>query len=57
MPYALVLIGERFGVPPWELEQAPSDRVRYYMTLLGIEGEARGAMEGLSPDEEFYREE
>lgn len=57
MPFALVLVGERFGVPPWELEQAPSDRVRYYMNLLGIEGDARGAMDGLSPDEEFYRED
>lgn len=51
-----MLVGERFGIPPWELEDAPHDRVRYYMAIMGIEAEARGAMDGLSPDEEFYRE-
>jgi hypothetical protein len=31
--------------------------VRRYLAVMGIEGEAKAAMEGLSPDEPFYRED
>lgn len=48
---------ERFGRWPWELEEAPTDRVLYYAAIMGIQGEAKAAMDGLSPDEPFYRED
>lgn len=50
-----MLVAERFGVLPWVLEEEPADRVAYYFNLMGIEGEARTAMHGLDPEEEFYR--
>jgi hypothetical protein len=49
----MVLIGERFGVPPWEVEEAPSDRLEYFLGILGIEGEYKGLMAGLDPGEAF----
>lgn len=57
MPYAMVLLAERFGGWPWEIETAPADRVTHYLNLLGVEGEARSALDGLEPDEPFIREE
>ncbi len=48
-------LAERFGRWPWELEDQPADRVRWYVAVLGIEGEARAAMDGLKPDEPFVR--
>lgn len=50
-PYANVIIAERFGVLPWQLEQEPLDRVLYYFGILAIEGEMHGALEGLSHEE------
>jgi hypothetical protein len=56
-PLALVHLAERFGKWPWELEDQPADRVRRYLAVMGIEGEAKAAMEGLDADEPFYRED
>ena len=56
-PLAVVQYAERFGRWPWELEEAPTDRVLYYAAIMGIQGEAKAAMDGLSPDEPFYRED
>lgn len=49
-------LGERFGRWPWELDDAPIDRVLWYARIMGIEAEAREALSGLEPDEPFYRE-
>jgi hypothetical protein len=54
---AAIHLGERFGKWPWELDDQPTDRVLWYTRIMGIEAEARGAMEGLEPDEPFYRED
>ncbi len=54
-PLALVHLAERFGKWPWELEQEPTDKVRHYLAVMGIEGEAKAAMDGLKPDEPFVR--
>lgn len=48
-------LAERFGKWPWELETEPADRVRYYLAVMGAEGEAKAAMDGLKPEESFYR--
>lgn len=56
-PRAAIQLGERFGKWPWELEAEPTDRVLYYTRIMGIEAEAREAMDGLKPDEPFYRED
>ena len=53
---AAIHLGERFGKWPWELDDQPADRVRYYVAIMSIQGEAKAALEGLSPDEPFYRE-
>lgn len=55
-PLAAVQLGERFGKWPWELDDAPSDRVLWYARIMGIEAEAREALSGLEPDEPFFRE-
>ena len=51
MPLALCLIGERFGVPPWEIETAPADRVEYYLSVLAAEGEYNSLYAGGDPDD------
>lgn len=56
-PQAAIHLAERFGKWPWELEDQPTDRVLYYTRIMGIESEAREAMDGLKPDEPFYRED
>jgi hypothetical protein len=43
-------------LPPWELETAPADRLLYYTRIMGIEAEAKQAMDGLGPEEEFFLE-
>lgn len=53
--YANVLIGERFGRFPWEVEDAPLDRYLVYRNVLGIEAEIKGLLEGLEPDEPLVR--
>lgn len=53
---AAILLGERFGRWPWELRDQPADDVRYFVAVMGVQAEARAALEGLSPDEPFYRE-
>jgi hypothetical protein len=50
-----VHLAERFGKWPWELEDQPWDRVRHYLAVMGAEGEAKAAMDGLKPDEPFMR--
>lgn len=49
MPYALVLVAERFGALPWELEDAPTDRLLYYFNVLGVEGETKQWLDSMSP--------
>lgn len=51
MPMVYVLLGERFGKWPWEIEGEPADRVRYYLNVLAAEAEARSLVEGLGTDE------
>lgn len=52
-----MLIAERFGGWPWEIEDAPADRVQYYLNLLGAEGEYKEALHGLGPDEPMHWED
>lgn len=52
---AALLLAERFGKWPWELDEQPTDKVLHYMAIMGVQGEARTAMDGLKPDEPFYR--
>jgi hypothetical protein len=54
LPLAHVLIAERFGGWPWDLEQAPADRVAYYFAIMAAEAEAHHDHEGLG-DEELIR--
>ena len=36
LEYALVILGERFGVPPWELEKSQDGgRIMHYLNLIG----------------------
>ncbi|HET7183003.1 MAG TPA: hypothetical protein VFI15_12295 [Candidatus Limnocylindrales bacterium] len=53
--YANVLIGERFGRFPWEVEDAPLDRYLIYRAVLAAEAEARALLDGLDPDEPLIR--
>jgi len=46
-----VLIGERFGQWPWSIEDAPADRVAYYLAIMGAEAEAHQDHAGLGDDE------
>jgi len=50
-----VLIAERFGQWPWSIEDAPADRVAYYLAIMGAEAEAHQDHDGLSGDEEIIR--
>ena len=54
---ALVYLGERFGKWPWELEGQPADKVQHYLAVIGIEAEAKAAMEGMDPNDAFFRED
>lgn len=49
--YAYVLLGERFGRLPWEIEDAPADRVTFYLGLLRAEGEYKDDLAGLEPED------
>lgn len=55
--YADILIGERFGIPPWSIDDAPADSYARYMRIMGLEGEIKSALMGLEPDEHFERED
>lgn len=50
----MLAVCERFGIPPWELEDAPADRVAYWFGVLGAEGAVLRELEGVGPDEQFY---
>jgi hypothetical protein len=52
-----VLLAERFGGWPWDIEDAPADRVTHYLAVIGAEGEAHADHAGLSDGEEVYRME
>jgi hypothetical protein len=54
---ALVYMGERFGVPPWDIEQAPADRVEYYLSIMGVEGEMQALLDGLGPEDELIMDD
>lgn len=49
--YAYILLGERFGQPPWVIEDAPADRLAFYLGLLSLEGQYKDDLAGLEPDE------
>ena len=53
MEYVYVLLGDRWHIPPWVIEEAPADRVQFYIALLNKEGEYKGALEGLGPADHF----
>lgn len=55
--YANVLIAERFGRFPWEVEDAPLDLFLRYRAVLAAEAEARALLDGLEPDEPLIRME
>ena len=57
MPLAFDIMAQRWGIPPWELEQAPADRVLWYMAVVGIYNEAQADLEGLPADQEMYWED
>ena len=54
--YAFVLMGERFGRLPWEIEEAPNAQLAKYINILGIEGEIKGLLAGAEPGEEIFLE-
>jgi hypothetical protein len=55
--YAFVLMAERFGKWPWEIEEAPIDRVLYYLGILGVEGEVGQSLSKLKPGAQVIWEE
>ena len=57
LEYAYVVIGERFGLAPWDIEEAPADRVGFYLHLLGAEGEIRGDLAGFDPEDTIFWED
>lgn len=44
-------------MPPWDVEDAPADRVLFWMQVMGVEGEVAQAREGMKPDEELVWED
>jgi hypothetical protein len=46
-----LMLAERFHVPPWEVENAPADRVLFWIQVMGIEGQVSADREGMAPDE------
>jgi hypothetical protein len=51
MPLAFDILAQRWHIPPWELEEAPADKVFWYMQVVGIANEAEADMDGLKGDE------
>lgn len=41
---------------PGAVRQLPADEILYFARIMGIEAEARQAMEGMKPEDEFFRE-
>ena len=56
MPLAFVLLGERFGALPWELEDAPLDRLEFYLGVMGVEGRTHELVDDLPDDETLVRD-
>jgi len=54
--YANVILGERFSRTPWDIEEAPADRVLYYRQLLGVEADVQRETAGLPNDEPLILE-
>jgi len=52
----MVLIGERFGIPPWEIEQAPADRVTFYLNVMSAEATTHELVDDLPNDETLIRD-
>lgn len=45
-------LAQRFpGHWPWELEDAPADRLMAYLDVLGVEAYVRAERQGLGPDD------
>ncbi len=56
LPYLLMLICDRWpgAGAPWDLERHPdSDRIRYYINMMGLEAEFKGDLDGLGPRDEM----
>lgn len=45
-------MGERFGAPPWEIEDAPLDRKLFYLRVMAAEADGLERIEGLSDDQD-----
>lgn len=51
LEYALALLGERFGVPPWELERSQDGgRIMHYLALIGEAEQIKADLEPLGID-------
>lgn len=46
-------LAERFHCPPWDIEQAPADRVMFWLQVMSVEAEVSNAREDMKSDEEL----
>lgn len=51
-----VILAERFGCLPWELEEADFERAWHYIRLLGVEGRMSKLLADLPNDEPLILE-
>lgn len=51
-----VILAERFGVTPLEVESGDTDRWLMYIQVMGIEGDFIHASEGVPREEPVFRE-
>lgn len=54
MPLALDFLAQRWGTTPWDLEDAPADRLQFYMNVVGAYNEAQADMAGLNERQPMY---
>ena len=53
LEYAALLLAERFGVPPWQVMEAPAETVLHWLNLVSLEAQYKGDLEGLGPRDEM----
>lgn len=51
------MLAERFHKTPWEIEEAPADRVFFWVQVLSVEAEVSNAREDMKADEEMFWED
>jgi hypothetical protein len=51
-----VLVAERFGGWPWELEEVSLDKLLYYLNIMSAEGAAHELVDDLPEDETLVRD-